>query len=202
MMLRIISLVALLHSVDGFGSVNFKEFGIKSLRNKESVNIQFGCKRTALRSTENANDGNDRKYEENCVPVPKTSVTINDGVSDFTDRFKYKVNALMGSYDPTSGPDDENQDGNIFNAMLNFPTQHTFNVVGKTNGQDDVLDDFVDSVKKMVSSLSGEEKLDCRVTPRGNNYTTVRVKVSVESTAMINTITTELKEMGITVMSF
>jgi hypothetical protein len=32
---------------------------------------------------------------------------------DMTDRFKYKVNALMGTYNPQNRADDERQDGNI-----------------------------------------------------------------------------------------
>ena len=40
----------------------------------------------------------------------------NDGSgrsSDMTDRFKYQVNALMGTYDPLTGVDNERQEGNI-----------------------------------------------------------------------------------------
>lgn len=32
---------------------------------------------------------------------------------DMSDRFKYKVNALLGTYDPQNRADDERQDGNI-----------------------------------------------------------------------------------------
>jgi hypothetical protein len=44
------------------------------------------------------------------------SVRIDDGGSDLTDRFKYKVHALMGTYNPQAGTDDERQDGNILNG--------------------------------------------------------------------------------------
>mmetsp|Transcript_6625 Transcript_6625/g.9465 ORF Transcript_6625/g.9465 Transcript_6625/m.9465 type:complete len:200 (+) Transcript_6625:105-704(+) len=199
MLCRLLSLVFLLTSVDGFGTVSsVKKIGAEALR-EESANIRFGRKRTTLCvSEDNADVDNDGDQDI----TAEATVRIDDGGSDLTDRFKYKVNALMGTYDPTNGVDDENQDGNIFNAMLNFPAEHTFNVVGKTNGEDDIRDAFVEDVKKMVSSLSGEEKVDCRVTPRGNNYTRVKVQVSVESATMINTITTELNDMELTVMSF
>ena len=65
----------------------------------------------------------------------EATVKIDDGGSDLNDRFKYKVNALMGTYDPQNTEiDNESHNGNILNAMLNFPTDYTFNIVGKTSG--------------------------------------------------------------------
>jgi len=93
--------------------------------------------------------------------------------NDLTNRFKYKVNALMGSYDPLqSDADTEQTDGNILNALLQFPTLYTFNIVGRTtsgggdNGDDDdsIKDAYVEQVKSIVvngcgsSSSSGEEE--------------------------------------------
>jgi hypothetical protein len=49
-------------------------------------------------------------------PIFETTVRIDDGGSDLNDRFKYKVHALMGTYDPQTGTDDERQDGNILNG--------------------------------------------------------------------------------------
>eukprot|EP00555_Chaetoceros_dichaeta_P001698 CAMPEP_0198279700 /NCGR_PEP_ID=MMETSP1447-20131203/67070_1 /TAXON_ID=420782 /ORGANISM="Chaetoceros dichaeta, Strain CCMP1751" /LENGTH=253 /DNA_ID=CAMNT_0043974905 /DNA_START=119 /DNA_END=881 /DNA_ORIENTATION=+ len=67
---------------------------------------------------------------------------LNYDGNDLTNRFKYKVNALMGSYDPLqSDTDTEQTDGNIFNALLQFPTLYTFNIVGRTRGDDDDDDD-------------------------------------------------------------
>mmetsp|Transcript_31016 Transcript_31016/g.36861 ORF Transcript_31016/g.36861 Transcript_31016/m.36861 type:complete len:280 (+) Transcript_31016:58-897(+) len=99
---------------------------------------------------------------------------LNYDGNDLTNRFKYKVNALMGSYDPLqSDTDTEQTDGNIFNALLQFPTLYTFNIVGRTRGDDDDDDDnsikdaYVEQVKSIVvngctcgsgSSSSGEEE--------------------------------------------
>ena len=42
-------------------------------------------------------------------PIIKSTVKIDDHGSDLTNRFKYKVNALMGVFDPANGVDDERQ---------------------------------------------------------------------------------------------
>ena len=49
-------------------------------------------------------------------PIAKAVIKMDDGGSDLTNRFKYKVNALMGVFDPKDGVDDERQDGNILNG--------------------------------------------------------------------------------------
>ena len=49
-------------------------------------------------------------------PIVKSTVKIDDHGSDLTNRFKYKVNALMGVFDPANGVDDERQEGNILNG--------------------------------------------------------------------------------------
>jgi len=69
-----------------------------------------------------------------------------------TNRFKYKVNALMGSYDPIQGDTDTEQtDGNILNALLQFPTLYSFNIVGRTGGDDESIKDaYVQQVKSIV----------------------------------------------------
>ena len=45
-------------------------------------------------------------------------VRVDDHGSDLTNRFEFKVNALMGTFDPKSGEDDERQEGNILNGKL------------------------------------------------------------------------------------
>ena len=93
------------------------------------------------------NDGESPENDDN-INV-KTTIKINDGGSDLTDRFKYKVgennfyinaeiaqnkisnfaphlsqvNALMGVFDP-QGEDTNQQNGNILNAMLSFPVNY------------------------------------------------------------------------------
>jgi putative lipoic acid-binding regulatory protein len=137
-------------------------------------------------------------------PIMRTStVKIDDGGSDLTNRFKYKVNALMGVFDPQVGEDDERQDGNILNAMLTFPTQFTFNAVGRTSGEDSLKEEYVEQVKKMVTSLSGDEdKFECQITPRGKSFTRVSIQVRVDSAAVINSIYDELGKMEMTVMKY
>ena len=139
-------------------------------------------------------------------PIVATSVVkIDDGGSNLTDRFKYKVHALMGTYDPppSVGPDDENQSGNILNAMLTFPVRYSFNVVGRTSGDDGVREEYVEAVKAVIASVSGDDdSMECRVTPRGKSFTRVSVQVLVESAAVINSIFDDLGGMDLTVMRY
>mmetsp|Transcript_10728 Transcript_10728/g.23768 ORF Transcript_10728/g.23768 Transcript_10728/m.23768 type:complete len:199 (+) Transcript_10728:177-773(+) len=132
-----------------------------------------------------------------------STVTIDDGGSDLTDRFKYKVHALMGTYDPVPGAvDDENQAGNIIGALLEFPTEYTFTVVGKTV-EDSAGDAYVNEVKSALSSILGSDaKTEMRVVPRGKKFTRVSAKVTVESASIISSIYEELGALEATVMKF
>lgn len=62
-------------------------------------------------------ESNDEKTEQEQSFI-ESKVRINDGGSDLSDRFKYKVNALRGVFDPPTGIDDERQQGNILNGEL------------------------------------------------------------------------------------
>jgi putative lipoic acid-binding regulatory protein len=106
----------------------------------------------------------------------------------------------MGTYDPPPGTtDDENQIGNIIGGLLQFPTDYTFSVVGKTNDQDAYAND----VKSVMESILGSEaRMETRVVSRGSKFTRVSVKVSVESAAMITSIYDELDAMELTIMKF
>ena len=133
----------------------------------------------------------------------------------------------MGTYDPVgTAVDDENQSGNILNAMLTFPTRFSFNVVGKTSGNAEIESKYIEDVKAIVlggtvmsnddissknetddiSFLSEEEDLDkemqCEVKRRGKNFLKVSVDVTVESAAVISSIYKNLSEMELTVMNF
>ena len=47
----------------------------------------------------------------------------------------------MGKYDPIQTEmDNENADGNILQAMINFPSLYVFNIVGRTNGIDEITE--------------------------------------------------------------
>ena len=140
-------------------------------------------------------DGESNDDEE----VVSTVRYKDDGM---TDRFKYKVHALMGDYDPTEGMvDNEDQDGNIMKALITFPTQHVFDVVGKIQG-DNNSDSYADQVRSIVFETTGDENIQCEIIPRGKKFVKVRCEATVESTTMINTIYEELGAMESTVMKF
>ncbi|GFH54415.1 hypothetical protein CTEN210_10891 [Chaetoceros tenuissimus] len=144
---------------------------------------------------------NEDEVEE---PVIATStVKIDDHGSDLTDRFKYKMNALLGKFDPEiKDNDNESTDGNILNAMLNFPTEFEFNVVGRTKGETELAEEYVENVKQVILSHAGDENIECTVTPRGKSFTKVVAKARVESSTMITNIYEELASMESTVMRF
>ena len=142
-----------------------------------------------LQSSSPDNDiGNDDDNDAaNVEPVYETVIKMDDGGSDLTDRFKYKVNALMGVFDPQTGVDDEQATGNILNALRKFPLRYTFNCVGRTNGDDTEKEEYVSEIKRIVSSLSGDEEgVEMRITPRGKNFTRITLDVTVDSVAIIN----------------
>ncbi|KAL7471352.1 hypothetical protein ACHAXS_011666 [Conticribra weissflogii] len=106
----------------------------------------------------------------------------------------------MGSYDPPAGTtDDENQTGNIMGALLNFPTEYTFSVVGKTT----IGEDYAEEVKKVLVTIVGENAdFDLSVIPRGKKFTKVSARITVESASMIASIYNNLDAMESTVMKF
>ena len=151
-----------------------------------------------------AGDDSDATTDDHDEPMlVQSTVRIDDGGSNMTDRFKYSVNALMGTYDPQVGVDDERQAGNILNAMLHFPTEFKFTAVGRTNGDDGLKEGYVEQVKKIVTSLAGdEEDIRCQVTPRGKSFTRVSIQVQVDSAAVINSIYDELDKIEMTVFKY
>ena len=110
----------------------------------------------------------------------------------------------MGVFDPAEGQvDDERQDGNILNAMLTFPIRYSFNIVGRTGGDDNTRDQFIEQVKKIVGNTSGDEDgIELQITPRGKNFVKVTIQAMVESAAIITTIYDELEALEETVMRF
>ena len=127
---------------------------------------------------------------------------VNDGGSNLTDRFKYKVHALMGDYDPPAEKDNEYETGHILNAMLQFPVTYTFNVVGRTSGDEAKKDVFVEQVKAAVTAISGPDDMSLRITPRGKSFTKVVIEAKVESAVMITNIYKELEQLEMSVMQF
>ena len=139
------------------------------------------------------------------VPIVATStVKIDDGGSDLTDRFKYKMQALLGNFDPQTGEGTEaDGQGRIISALTNFPSRFEFTVVGRTSGDDDAKEAYIERVKQIVGETSGSAStLECRLTPRGKNFVRVSVEVTVESPAIIGSIYDELDSLEATVMKY
>jgi putative lipoic acid-binding regulatory protein len=151
-----------------------------------------------------ANQDSEEKPGESESPIhAKSTFKIDDRGSDLTDRFKYKVHALMGDFDPLSADsDNEYTDGNILNALLQFPTSFIFNVVGKTNGNKESADEYIKKIRHIVQSNSGDENIMISEKPRGKNFTKIEVKVTVQSSSMITRIFNELGNVDETVMRF
>lgn len=153
-------------------------------------------------SSKASSDRAEESSQEDDEIVAKATVRIDDGGSNLTDRFKYKVNALMGVFDPPSpSVDTEKECGNILAAMLKFPIRYSFNVVGKTETADE-KEDFVQQVQQLVTALSGDEDIVSHVTPRGSKFTKITVEAQVDSAAIITSIYKELEHVERIVMQF
>jgi putative lipoic acid-binding regulatory protein len=154
-------------------------------------------------SSNNATDiTNDNSDEE---AIMTTTVRMDDGGSNMTDRFKYKVNALMGVFDPADvEANNERGSGNILNALLNFPVNYSFNVVGRTRGEKTLEEEFIGQVKAIVWKGSGddEENVLCQITPRGKSFTKVTVQAQVGNATIISSIYEQLEELELSVMQF
>jgi putative lipoic acid-binding regulatory protein len=122
---------------------------------------------------------------------------------ELPERFKYQVQALMGNFDPVgAAADDERQNGNILRAMLQFPTQYTFNVVGKTMGDPVLEHEYTVNVQRIVQETTGDEGLSCESIARGMNFTKVQCVAVVQSVAIVNNVYDELGGLELTVMRF
>lgn len=109
----------------------------------------------------------------------------------------------MGKYDPAqSDTDNESTDGNILQAMLNFPTPYVFNIVGRTNGDENVKESYINDVNEIVLSSSGDQELQYESVARGKNFIKIRIEAIVESASMITCIYEELAKHELTVMRF
>ena len=116
----------------------------------------------------------------------------------------------MGVFDPPNDgkPDDEYADGNILNAMLRFPMDYSFHVVGKINGEEDedkekLAMEYVEQVRQMVLANSSEQVIVTNVTPRSNyKFVKVSVQATVESSSMITNIYNQLDDIENTIMRF
>jgi putative lipoic acid-binding regulatory protein len=109
----------------------------------------------------------------------------------------------MGDFDPPSpDTDNENVDGNILNAMLNFPCKYDFNVVGLIDSDDDSSETYASLVQSIISENTGDENIQCRIKPRGHKYIKLTITATVESSAMISNVLSQIAELRQTIMRF
>lgn len=156
-----------------------------------------------MSADQNAEEENSDEIDDDTPVIAQSTVKVNDHGSDLTDRFKWKVHALMGTFDPAASENDnEKTDGNILNAVMTFPTNYVFNIVGKTGGDEATSDAYIEKVQEIVLSNSQNEEIDLTVKPRGKNFTKVLIEAYVESSSMITNIYQELGDLEETVMRF
>jgi putative lipoic acid-binding regulatory protein len=154
-------------------------------------------------SSEEQNQQQQEEELDQEQPLMEATIRYDDGGSNLTERFKYKVNALMGTFDPVDGiPNDERVDGNILNALVTFPLKYKFNIVGKTGNNEDQIQQYVEKVKEVVFDTTGDDDITSKITPRGKNYTKVQCEANVQSVAMLNMIYDNLDKLEMTVMRF
>ena len=109
----------------------------------------------------------------------------------------------MYAQDPAdASADTERENGNILKAILNFPAEFTFYVVGRTEGDASVEEQFVQQVKGIVVQTTTNEDITCQITPRGTKFTKVAIEVRVDSTDVIASIYDQLKALDLSVMQF
>ena len=109
----------------------------------------------------------------------------------------------MGKYDPAqSEMDNESTDGNILQAMMNFPAPYVFNIVGRTNGDEKVKEAYINDINDIVLASSGDKELQYESVPRGKKFVKIRIEAVVESASMITLIYENLAKHELTVMRF
>ena len=169
-----------------------------------SFSVSKGRARRISRLHGSSSGSDDASSDNNKSELPQAyrSSTVETS-AELPERFNYKVQALMGNFDPKPGiPDDERQDGNILSAMVTFPAKYTFNVVGKTGGDTTNQDEYVEEVKRLVQEATGDEDMTCEIKPRGKNFTKIQCEATVQSATMINMIYDDLDGLEATVMRF
>mmetsp|Transcript_51638 Transcript_51638/g.116372 ORF Transcript_51638/g.116372 Transcript_51638/m.116372 type:complete len:216 (-) Transcript_51638:82-729(-) len=124
---------------------------------------------------------------------------------DVLRRVNMVSRAQQGRYKVPEGiPDTEHGVGALTAAFTNFPTTHSFQVVGRTADESE-REAFVDSVVGAIEEhVGGDVPLD-RIVVRerlGGRYTSVIVKQGVQSAQQISDILGSLSELPRVVMHF
>lgn len=86
--------------------------------------------------------------------------------------------------------------------MLRFPLEYTFHVVGKTGGDSDAQEEFVEQVRNIAITTTSTEEVVCTTTPRGSKFTKVTIQVHVDNADVIASIYAQLEDLELSVMQF
>lgn len=86
--------------------------------------------------------------------------------------------------------------------MVEFPVRYTFNVVGKTDGDEAISAKYVEDVKNVIMTTSGETDVKWEITPRGKKFTKIKCETEVQSSTMVNKIYQDISKLELTVMNF
>jgi len=174
---------------------------------------------TSLKTDLNDDNNVDDQIEisDESIPTTDVKVRMDDGGSNLTNRFKFKVNALMGTFDPEEGtPDDDKQVGNIFNVMMYYPNEFSFTLVYKfsnPDNDDEETQKLVNNVKDIAASVllssSTNKNKDSLISnmevitiPRGKKFVKISLKTMVNSGDDISMIYESLSDVENIVMKF
>lgn len=135
-------------------------------------------------------------------PLPLSIIFIFDS--------RYLFSILQHVKDPINdSKDTENENGNIYNAILTFPVMHTFHVIGKTNQNDAIIQQFQKDIHDIIyttvsssSRVTANNEIVVSVTPRGSKYTKITVQANVENASMISSIYEQLQLLELSIMQF
>mmetsp|Transcript_31121 Transcript_31121/g.58379 ORF Transcript_31121/g.58379 Transcript_31121/m.58379 type:complete len:228 (+) Transcript_31121:65-748(+) len=128
-----------------------------------------------------------------------------DAVSaDVLERVNMVSRAHQGLYKAPEGvPDTEQGVGALTGALMSFPSEQQWQVVGKTQTDAD-RESFLFSVREAVSQHTGDLEQDAMQvqTRMGGRYTSVRVRQQVWCVEQISRVLESLKSLPEVVMAF
>lgn len=124
---------------------------------------------------------------------------------DVLQRVNTVSRAHQGLYKVPEGvPDTEHGVGAITSALTSFPTEHVFQVVGKTFSDTEraqFLSQVEEAVQANTDSQLAAEALSVQ-SRMGGRYTSVRIQQRVDAAEQIAAVLTALKRLPQVVMCF
>lgn len=119
----------------------------------------------------------------------KTGKALNDFGAT---RFDVAVRAMRGEYDPI-GASTENEEGQIYETLTQFPSDYTFQAAGKSVN---LKEDTIDDIKQRIGHICGCEILPAQVEvkQRGSSgkFISVWITCTVHSSEMVQEVLSEL----------